>query len=136
MWIIPDRTQRVFYYDGGCGFCTSVVRVLSRIDLFHRITWTPYQSLELPPEGLTWEDLTRSAYLETGQGGLHEGFCAFRSLTLQLLPLSLLAPFLWLPGVPRLGTAAYRWLARNRYRMSRCGPSLPGGPHRRRDAGR
>ena len=130
-----NSAQRVFYYDGGCGFCTSVVRVLTRVDLFHRITWIPYQSLERPPEGLSWEDLDRSAYLETGRGGNREGFQAFRGLTLHLLPLWPLAPFLWLPGVPHLGTAVYRWIARNRYRVSQCRLLLPGGPRGRRPGG-
>ena len=120
MSIIPDRAQSVFYYDGGCGFCASVVMALSRLDLRRRVAWVPYQSLETPPESLTWEDLERSAYLETGQSGLHEGFHAFRGLTLLLLPLWPLAAFLWLPGMPGLGTRAYRRLAGNRYGISRC----------------
>ncbi len=115
------RDRTVFYYDGGCGFCRSVVAVLSRIDVRRRVTWTPYQSLETPPDGLTWEDLERSAHLETEQGGLHEGFHAFRRLTLLLPPLWPLAPFLWLPGVPSLGTGLYRWVARNRHCIWACG---------------
>ena len=80
-----------------------------------------------PPDGLTWEDLERSAHLETEQGGLHEGFHAFRRLTLLLPPLWPLAPLLWLPGVPSLGTGLYRWVARNRYCISACGTRLPRG---------
>ena len=82
-----QRHKWVFYYDGDCEFCTGVVRVLFRIDFFGRITWNPYQTLEKPPEGLTWDDLDSAAYLDTSQDRFHVGFYAFRMLTLQLVPL-------------------------------------------------
>jgi predicted DCC family thiol-disulfide oxidoreductase YuxK len=117
---VPDNRRWVFYYDGECGFCTSAVRLLSKGDLFTRISWIPYQSLERPPQGLSWDDLDHSAYLVTGNERLHEGFYAFRLLTLELWPLMPLIPILWLPGVNMLGVPLYRWIARNRYRISRC----------------
>ncbi len=84
------------------------------------MTWTPFQSLEQPPPGLSWDDLDRAAYLDTGRGRLHRGYYAFRMLTLRLLPLLPLAPIFWFPGVVPAGVAAYGWIARNRYRISRC----------------
>ena len=54
---IAGRDRRVFYYDGGCGLCRSVVAVISRLDIRRRVAWAPYQSLEAPPQGLTWEEL-------------------------------------------------------------------------------
>ncbi len=115
----------VFYYDGDCGFCRTAMRLLAAVDFFHRLTWTPFQELAAPPPGLSWADLDRAAYLETGpaatgRGGAgrrYEGFYAFRMLTLRLAPLLPLAPLLWLPGVNRLGEAAYRRVARNRCRL-------------------
>ena len=112
--------QWIFYYDGNCSFCTWVVRGLSRIDSFRQVQWIPFQSLEEPPQGLSWEDLDRAAYLDTRRGGLHEGFYSFRMLTLRLWPLVPLAPVFWFPGMNLLGPAGYRWIARNRYRISRC----------------
>ena len=50
---------------------------------------------------------------------LYRGFYAFRMLALRLPPLLLVAPLLWLPGVNRLGEAAYEWVAANRFRISR-----------------
>ena len=118
-----------FYYDGDCGLCAWVVRWLSRADLFKRIAWVPYQTLEQPPHGLSWNDLDRAAYLDTGRGRLHEGFYGFRMLALRIAPLLPLAPILWFPGVSRLGVPVYRWVARNRYRLSRCRiPGLSAGP--------
>ena len=108
------------YYDGRCGFCAGARRWLSRMDFLHRIEWTPYQSLNQPPQGLSWEDLDRYAWMDTGRGRLHKGFHAMRLLALRLPPLLPLATLMWLPGMDLAGEAAYGWVARNRYRFSRC----------------
>ena len=115
-----QKHRWVFYYDGDCRFCSMVARVLSRIDFFSQITWTPYQALKNPPQGLSWDDLDRTAYLDIGHGRLREGFYAFRMLTLRLVPLMPLAPIVWFPGANLVGVAAYRWVASNRYRLSGC----------------
>lgn len=128
---IKRGTGWVVYYDGECGFCTLSVRALALADFFRVVTWTSYQELDEPPSGLTWEDLDAAACLEVRKGSsqygdgpeeerrLYQGFYAFRMLTLRLPPLMPLAPLLWLPGVNRLGESAYKWVAANRYRISR-----------------
>ena len=119
-----------FYYDGDCGFCTLSVRLLALADFFRSVAWTAFQDLPEPPHGLTWEDLDAAAYLEVVSGPdsahdnggrlrLYRGFYAVRMLSLRLPPLYPLVLFLWLPGVCRLGEAAYSWVAANRYRISR-----------------
>ncbi len=112
-----NENEWAFYYDGDCHFCTTVVGWLTRVDFLDQIVWTSFQSLESPPEGLTWDDLDRSAYLQAGRGRLHEGFYAIRMLTVRLVALMPLAPLFWFPGAPLIGVAAYRWVARNRYRF-------------------
>ena len=109
-----------FYYDGNCGFCSRVVAALSKTDWRNRVAWIPLQSLSALPAGLTLADLEQAAYLDTGQGRLHRGFFAFRVLSIRLPLLFVLAPLLWFPGIAPLGVAVYRWVARNRYRISRC----------------
>ena len=128
---INHSNRWVLYYDGECGFCTLSVRALALADFFCAVTWTPYQELPEPPWGLTWEELDAAAYLEAGKaspmegdaGGtgrrLYRGFYAFRMLSLRLPLLMPLALLLWLPGVNRLGERTYRWVATNRYRISR-----------------
>lgn len=112
----------VFYYDGECGFCICWVHRLERLDRAGRVSWAAFQSLDSPPRGIGWEDLKRSAYLDTdprtGAAGLHEGFFAFRQLTRRIPALFPLAPVLWLPGMAWLGSRVYRWVANNRYRLS------------------
>jgi predicted DCC family thiol-disulfide oxidoreductase YuxK len=117
---VRNGPRWVIYYDGDCGFCDRVKRWLSRIDFLDVIEWTPYQALERPPQGLSWDDLDRAAYLDTGQGHLNEGFYAFRMVALRLLPLISLAPILWFPGMNLVGEAVYGWVARNRCRLSGC----------------
>ena len=109
-----------FYYDGNCSFCTRVVGALSGTDWRGGVAWVPFQSLAAPPEGLAWSDLEQAAYLDAGDGKLHQGFFAFRKLSLRLPLLLALAPLLWFPGMALLGAPVYRWIARNRYRISRC----------------
>lgn len=119
----------VCYYDGDCNFCTGTARCLSRLDFFSQVSWTPYQTLAKPPDGLSWADLDSAAYLVHGAGRLHRGFYAFRMLTLRLLPLMPLAPLLWFPGVNLLGVAVYRLIAGSRQHLSGCrAPGLRAKP--------
>ena len=119
--IAPGRW--LCYYDGNCGFCCGIVRRLSSLDILGRVAWIPYQSLEEPPTGLSWEDLESAVYLERGQGRFYRGFYAFRMLSAGIPPLAPLLPLLWLPGVRYLGEALYARIARNRCHLF--GGSLP-----------
>jgi predicted DCC family thiol-disulfide oxidoreductase YuxK len=105
-----------FYYDGDCGFCTRVVRLMAWLDRGRRIRWVAFQSLETLPGGLTRADLQREAYIQRGEE-LEGGFYSFRRLSQLLPPLWPLAPLLWFPGVNRAGEAVYAWVARNRMRL-------------------
>jgi predicted DCC family thiol-disulfide oxidoreductase YuxK len=111
-----ERREWTFLYDGDCGFCTRVVRLMAGLDLRRRVRWTAFQSLETLPGGLTREDLQREAYILRGDV-IEGGFYSFRRLALLLPPLWALTPLLWLPGVNRAGEAAYAWVARNRGRL-------------------
>lgn len=119
--VAPSRW--LCYYDGNCGFCSGIVRCLSYLDIFGRVTWIPYQSLAEPPTGLSWEDLDSAVYLEPGQGRFYRGFYAFRMLAAGIPPLAPLLPLLWLPGIPYLGKVLYARVARNRGHLFGC--SLP-----------
>lgn len=120
----PDAAQQegsktpgwTFYYDGDCGFCTRVVRLMATLDRRHLVRWVAFQSLEALPGSLTRADLQREAYIQRGEV-LEGGFYSFRRLSQLLPPLWPLAPLLWFPGVNRLGEAAYAWVARNRMRL-------------------
>ena len=110
--------MQVFYYDGDCRLCVGAVGILSRLDTGNRLRWTPYQSLDRPPAGLSSADLTEAAWLESGER-LYRGFYAFREMVRRLLPFVPLTWVLWLPGLDRLGDSLYRRIARNRHFVSR-----------------
>lgn len=110
------RRDYVFYYDGDCGFCTRVVRIMAAADLRGRVRWVAFQSLDEFPGSLTRADLQREAYIQQGDK-LEGGFYSFRRLTGLLPPLWPLAPLMWFPGVSHLGEPAYSWVARNRGRL-------------------
>ncbi len=112
--------QWVFYYDGECGFCRTIVRSLARLDWFRAIEWVPFQMLDTPPPGLSWSDLGNAAYLRNGGGRLWRGFYALRMLCLRIPLLLPLIPLAWFPGAHFLATPTYRWVAKNRYWASRC----------------
>ena len=112
--------QTTFIYDADCDMCASAVRFLRRLDRLNRVSWVPAQGLDSPPSGLTWSDLDRSAYLETPTGDLYEGFFAIRELLLKLPATAPFGAMMMLPGVRLAGVPAYRWVARNRYRLSGC----------------
>ena len=112
-----------FYYDGDCGLCRGAVKCLDQLDFSRRVAWVPFQSLAKLPDNLSQEDLDRSAYLVAEQGERHDGFDAFRKCTLKMPSLWLLAFIFWIPGIQVPGRVIYRWIAVNRYRLSRCGTS-------------
>ncbi len=105
-----------FYYDGDCGFCTRVVRLMRALDRGRRVRWVAFQSLEVLPERLTEADFRREAYIQRGEL-LEGGFYSFRRLSLLLPPLWPLAAITWFPGVNRIREVLYRWVARNRNRL-------------------
>lgn len=107
-----------FYYDDACRLCIGAVGLLSRLDTKRRVRWTPYKSLERPPDGLMQGDMTESAWLDSGER-LYRGFYAFRELAGRLPLLRPLSWVLWLPGLDLVGDASYRWIARRRYAISR-----------------
>ena len=115
-----ELKSQVLIYDADCRICAILARWLSRADVLNQVDWTPYQSLLAPPPELTWDDLKRSAYLVGGKNQHYEGFYAFRMLTVRLPLLAPLALIFWFPGVNVIGVAAYRWVARNRYRFFGC----------------
>lgn len=118
----PSRPQVL--YDGACPFCLKSVDLLRKLDGpggldyvdMRRLDHPVIQKLGIPPEGL----LDQMHVLPPGQTTLLHGFDALRWLAWRLPLFSLLAPFLYMPGVPQLGRRLYLWIARNRFRLVPC----------------
>jgi predicted DCC family thiol-disulfide oxidoreductase YuxK len=104
------------YYDNWCGNCIRFMRWVCRLDWFHLVSCK-----ELRKEEHTGTAAGLNLALAEEQlASVHKGVWkyGYDSLyrTLLRLPLFwLLAPFLWILKVTRLGTCLYRQLAVNRH---------------------
>ncbi len=110
----------VVVYDGQCGICTSQIRKLPWWDCQKKLA---YVSLHDPQVAQRWPDLSaerlmREMCIVDAEGQRHWGADAVRYLTRRLRRLWWAAPLMFLPGSMLLWRPLYRWIARNRYRLS------------------
>jgi predicted DCC family thiol-disulfide oxidoreductase YuxK len=116
-----DRPEAdVVIYDGDCGFCRAQVNKLLWWDCQHKLS---YISLHDPEVARRWPDLDhdrlmREMLIIDRQGNRHWGPEAIAYLTRRLRRLWWAAPLFYIPGVMFLWRRMYRWIARNRYRIS------------------
>jgi predicted DCC family thiol-disulfide oxidoreductase YuxK len=117
-------SQATVVYDGACAFCCRSIALLQRLDWRGRLTFANFRDQENPllkTPLLAQAPLVDEMHLLTPDGShLFHGFGALRWLAWRLPALWLIAPFLYIPGVPALGQRAYLWVARNRFRIVPC----------------
>jgi predicted DCC family thiol-disulfide oxidoreductase YuxK len=110
-------------YDGQCPLCQRSVRLLRRLDWLGRLAYRDARHPEALPPGTPPLDpqrlLEEMHVITPGRRVLH-GFRALRWLAWRLPLLWLLAPLLYIPGVPWLGQKLYLWIARNRLHLVPC----------------
>lgn len=105
-------------YDGECDFCKSSLLVVRFFDVFQQITYIDsHDNTALETTGVRFEDAEEAAYAVRPDGRQYAGFDAFRLVAWQLPATVLLAPFLYLPGVPQVGRRVYTWVKDNRSRL-------------------
>ena len=114
----PDAD--VVIYDGACGICTSQINKLPWWDCQRKLS---YLSLHDPQVAERWPELPADQLMDEmciidSRGGQHWGAEAVRYLSRRLRRLWWLVPLLYLPGSMLLWRPFYRWVARNRYRLS------------------
>ena len=122
---LPDPDERpetdVVIFDGDCGICTAQVSKLPWWDYQQKLS---YLSLHDSRVGERWPDFTHERMMQEmcivdSRGNRHWGPEAVRYLTLRLRRLWWAMPLLYFPGSMLLWRPLYRWIARNRYRLSR-----------------
>jgi predicted DCC family thiol-disulfide oxidoreductase YuxK len=112
-------------YDGMCPFCGRTVRILRSMDLFRRIKFEDFRSVDLAvfnhrhAAGVTRAALENEMFV-CARGKGYSGFEAYRVLALALPPLWPVAPLLFVPGAATLGTVVYGYIARNRRALVKC----------------
>ena len=105
-------------YDGQCDFCKSCLLVIRFLDVFRLITFVDSHDPDLlAATGVRFEDAEEAAYAVRPDGRQFAGFDAFRQVAWLLPATALLAPLLYLPGIPQLGRRAYTWIKNNRSRL-------------------
>ncbi|HLJ14320.1 MAG TPA: DCC1-like thiol-disulfide oxidoreductase family protein [Bryobacteraceae bacterium] len=134
----PESPLTVIY-DGDCGFCTRTKQWFERFDLDGLFHWRTYASEAGIASGIFAHDAAQRVYLIDG-ARIYAGFRAFRMLVLYnpisyLLVYALVASegrdgsklrevtiglllLVFSPLFTPIGEAMYRWIARNRYRLS------------------
>jgi predicted DCC family thiol-disulfide oxidoreductase YuxK len=108
----------VLVYDGDCGICTKLSHVARRFVMPRGGTVIASFDLDLDAYGLTTEATGEALQFVDARGRTHAAQDAVARLLLAGAPWW--RPFgalLLLPGVHALAGAAYRWVARNRYRL-------------------
>jgi predicted DCC family thiol-disulfide oxidoreductase YuxK len=120
----PATGQSVVLYDGQCPLCQRSVKILRRLDWFKVLRFQDARDVEHLPASavpLDPDQLLKEMHLLTpDRRRVYAGFYAFRYIAWRIPALLVLAPWLYLPGVPTLGQKVYRWVAKNRFGLVSC----------------
>ena len=110
------------YYDGACPICRREVRALRRLDRRSRLSFVDIaaEGFDAGSVGLVQRELEDRIHGRLPDGTVVEGVEVFRR-AYAAIGLAPLVAVTRLPGVARLLDLAYRWFAKNRYRLTgRC----------------
>jgi predicted DCC family thiol-disulfide oxidoreductase YuxK len=117
---VATPARPVLLYDGGCGVCTRLVRLMLRW-VRPRVAVEAYQLVDLAAYGLTTAEADAALQLADVGGRTRSAQDAVAHTLLAAGPVWRLAGrALLLPGVHGVAGLVYRWVSRNRHR-------LPGG---------
>src|SRR5947208_13630713 len=111
-------------YDGDCPLCRKSVAILRSLDWLRRLEYVNARDSEQPlllQSPVVGAPLLDEMHLLTPDGKrLFHGFGAFRWMAWRLPLCWLIAPLLYVPGVPWLGQRIYLWIARKRFHLVPC----------------
>lgn len=115
--VLNRRKPRIIaLYDGQCGLCLRSMFALSMADWLKRVTWKDLndkavqkkEAADLKPAALK-----REIHVLIKKD-VYKGFFAFRALTWHIPSLWIVAPFLYIPGVPWIGKRIYAQISARR----------------------
>ena len=120
----PKPGQAIVLFDGECPFCLKTLDIVKRFDWRKKLFYQnsrdrrnlPKADVPLDPDKL----LEEMHLLTPDRKRVFTGFDAFRWMAFRIPLFVFLVPFLYLPGVPRLGRKAYLWIAKNRFKLVPC----------------
>jgi predicted DCC family thiol-disulfide oxidoreductase YuxK len=113
-----DASRRILVlYDGECGLCQRSVFGLRILDWLDRLRYADFRHPTVrkkeAPE-LTEETLDKAMHIKLPNGKFLTGFYAFRRIAWNLPACWIIAPFLYIPGVPFIGRCVYARVAASR----------------------
>lgn len=125
----------VVLYDGQCPLCRRTVAILQKLDWFGRLAFENCRDeSRWPPSGerLEMSRLLQEMHVVTpGRERAHSGYAAFRWMAWRIPAAWMLAPFLYIPGVPWIGNKVYLWVAKRRMNLVPCHDGVCQLPTRR-----
>ncbi|MCP3027389.1 thiol-disulfide oxidoreductase DCC family protein [Halobacillus sp. A5] len=109
--------KHIVFYDAQCPFCYHVKKSVKRFDWNNRMKWVSVQEVKENGEYpyLEGKPILEEIHLLTKEGRVLEGFKSIRFILLQLPVFSLLALYLYLPGMEMMGARFYKWFSARRY---------------------
>jgi predicted DCC family thiol-disulfide oxidoreductase YuxK len=127
----PARGRYAMLYDGSCGVCRRTVDIVQRLDVLGRVdvldAADDWPSVERRYHGLSQTACLEEMHVLRPDGRAERGFDAYRVLA-RALPITwALVPFLYAPGVRRVGQSVYRSVAHRRFRQG-CALAAPPAP--------
>ena len=109
-------------FDSDCGFCQWSADKLKKFDKKNRFEFIPYQNFseeELKAWGLSSEKCHGALQLVTPQRKIYSGAFAFNYFGFHYFPSNILVSLLYLIPIFLIAEIlTYRWIAKNRYRVS------------------
>jgi predicted DCC family thiol-disulfide oxidoreductase YuxK len=125
----PGGTTPIALYDGHCRFCTEQARALQRLVGRERLAVRSFQDEGVLADfpGIPHEAAMARMHIVTPEGRVYGGAEAAARAIARIPWVGWLAYVYYTPGIRQLAEAAYRWIARNRYRLRGKTECDPGG---------
>jgi predicted DCC family thiol-disulfide oxidoreductase YuxK len=113
---VMENTQKlILIFDGNCHFCTACIEVFRLLDWRHRLQCLPFQLPDVPQRyGLTLTQCEQAAWAILPSG---QTYCGAQAINLALdasIGLPLFEKISQFPGVGKLETCVYAWIAAHR----------------------
>jgi predicted DCC family thiol-disulfide oxidoreductase YuxK len=116
--LFGSKPAHQLIYDGKCSFCIKNVFVLKLLDWGSRLQILNFQApthRKKMSQPIPLKQLRQALQLISNKGKIYSGFYAIRKLMWSLPALWILAPLLYIPGVPYVGNIIYQKIAEKRY---------------------
>jgi predicted DCC family thiol-disulfide oxidoreductase YuxK len=122
--VAPTKGKAIVLYDGQCPLCQRSVRSLKRLDWLKKFHFQdcrdtanlPRTATPLEPAKL----LEQMHVVTPNRKRAYAGFRAFRWMAWRIPVTWWLAPLMYIPGVPWLGSKLYLGVAKNRFHLLPC----------------